>query len=59
MTSRRAVYDTNVILRHRLSAVPGFVSAVVLQELTAGARDTAEVRRLGRCGPPLKTMACF
>lgn len=47
MTSGRAVYDTNVILRHRLSDVPGFVSAVVLQELTAGARDTDDVRRLG------------
>jgi predicted nucleic acid-binding protein len=30
-----------------MSNVPGFVSAVVLQELTAGARDTADVRRLG------------
>ena len=47
MTSRRAVYDTNVILRHQLADVPGFVSAVVLQELTAGARDTADLRRLG------------
>lgn len=47
MTSRRAVFDTNVIIRHGLSDVPGFVSAVVLQELTAGAGDTADVRRLG------------
>src|SRR5687767_14577194 len=27
--------------------VPGFVSAVVLQELTAGADDSADLRRLG------------
>jgi predicted nucleic acid-binding protein len=50
LTSRRAVYDTNVIIRHQLSDVPGFVSAVVLQELTAGARDTAELRRLDSLG---------
>ena len=47
MTSRRAVYDTNVIIRHQLADVPGFVSAVVLQELTAGARDVNDLRRLG------------
>lgn len=47
MITRRAVYDTNVIIRHQLADVPGFVSAVVLQELTAGAQDTADVRRLG------------
>lgn len=47
MTSRHAVYDTNVIIRHGMSNVPGLVSAVVLQELTAGAQDTAGVRRLG------------
>lgn len=47
MRSKRVVVDTNVIIRHRMSAVPGIVSAVVLQELTAGARDAAEVRRLG------------
>jgi len=41
------VFDTDVVIRHRLSAVPGFVSAVVLQELAAGARDGAELRRLG------------
>ncbi|HEU0302757.1 MAG TPA: hypothetical protein VFR37_25065 [Longimicrobium sp.] len=39
--------DTNVVIRHGMSNIPGIVSAVVLQELTAGARDTAEVRRLG------------
>jgi predicted nucleic acid-binding protein len=47
LTSRRVVFDTNVIIRHKMSVVPGFVSAVVLQELTAGAQDTADVRRLG------------
>jgi predicted nucleic acid-binding protein len=47
LRAKRVVVDTNVIIRHRLSAVPGIVSAVVLQELAAGARDTAEVRRLG------------
>ncbi|HYR09037.1 MAG TPA: type II toxin-antitoxin system VapC family toxin [Longimicrobium sp.] len=41
------MFDTNVIIRHKMSEVPGFVSAVVLQELTAGAQDTADVRRLG------------
>lgn len=47
MTPRRLVFDTNVIIRHKMSEVPGFVSAVVLQELAAGAQDTADVRRLG------------
>lgn len=47
MTPRRYVVDTNVIIRHGMSSIPGLVSAVVLQELTAGARDGAEVRRLG------------
>lgn len=47
MTSRRFVLDTNVIIRHGMSSIPGLVSAVVLQELTSGARDSAEVRRLG------------
>jgi predicted nucleic acid-binding protein len=41
------VFDTNAIIHHRLSAVPGLVSAVVLQELTAGASDDGEVRRFG------------
>jgi predicted nucleic acid-binding protein len=45
--SERLVYDTNVIIRHGMSPVPGIVSAVVLQELTAGARDISEVRKLG------------
>lgn len=43
----RLVFDTNVVIRHALPDVPGTVSAVVLQELTAGAQDTAEVRRFG------------
>jgi predicted nucleic acid-binding protein len=47
LTTRRFVVDTNVLIRHKMSDVPGFVSAVVLQELTAGARDTADIRRLG------------
>jgi predicted nucleic acid-binding protein len=46
LTSKHAVYDTNVIIRHQLSDVPGLVSAVVLQELTAGAGETADVRKL-------------
>lgn len=47
MTSDRFVVDTNVVIRHQMPDVPGLVSAVVLQELAAGARDTGEVRRLG------------
>lgn len=47
MTSERFVVDTNVVIQHGMSALRGVVSAVVLQELTAGAEDTAEVRRLG------------
>lgn len=47
MTSERFVVDTNVVIQHGMSVLRGVVSAVVLQELTAGAEDTAEVRRLG------------
>lgn len=47
MTSERFVVDTNVVIQHGMAALRGVVSAVVLQELTAGAHDTAEVRRLG------------
>lgn len=47
MRARRVVVDANVIIQHDMARVPGLVSAVVLQELTAGARDGAEVRRLG------------
>lgn len=46
MTSGRYVLDTNVIIRNQMSAVPGLVSAVVLEELAAGAQDAASVRRL-------------
>jgi hypothetical protein len=41
------VFDTNVIIQHKMPDVPGFVSAVVLQELTAGADDSPDLRRLG------------
>lgn len=46
MSSERVVLDTNVIIRHRLEKVPGrrMWSAVVLQELAAGAADAAAVR---------------
>lgn len=47
MTTPRYVVDTNVVIRHEMSRIPGLISAVVLQELTAGARDIAEVRRIG------------
>lgn len=47
MSSHLFVMDSNVIIRHGLDFVPGLISAVVLEELTAGARDAAEVRRLG------------
>jgi len=46
LTSDRYVLDTNVIIRNQMSAVPGLVSAVVLEELAAGAQDAASVRRL-------------
>lgn len=47
MTPSRAVVDTNVVIRHGMSALRGLLSSVVVQELTAGARDNAQVRRLG------------
>jgi len=39
-------YDTNVWIRYRPATFPAgfFMSAVVIQELTAGAKDAAEVR---------------
>ncbi len=39
-------YDTNVYIRYRPATFPAgfFMSAVVLQELTAGAKDAAAVR---------------
>lgn len=46
MKHKRLVFDTNVLILHRMSHVPGIVSAIVLQELAAGARDDAELRRL-------------
>jgi predicted nucleic acid-binding protein len=49
MTKQRYVIDTNVLIRHPAEAVPGHVllSAVVVQEITAGAADDAEARRWG------------
>jgi predicted nucleic acid-binding protein len=43
----RVTYDTNVMLRFRNTILPGefFMSAVVIQELTAGAPDSTETRR--------------
>jgi predicted nucleic acid-binding protein len=39
-------YDTNIMLRYRRSLLPSdfFMSAVVVQEMTAGAADEADVR---------------
>jgi predicted nucleic acid-binding protein len=39
-------FDTNVMIRYRPATFPAgfFMSAVVVQELTAGANDAAEVR---------------
>lgn len=39
-------YDTNVFIRYNPAGFPAgfFMSAVVVQELTAGAKDAAEVR---------------
>jgi hypothetical protein len=41
--------DTNVLIRHGLELIKerGWLSAVVLQEITAGAREEREVRELG------------
>lgn len=52
MSKEKVVLDTNVLIRdglHRLSAAD-FLSAVVLQEITAGARDGSGVRALGELG---------
>ena len=48
MTASRVTYDTNVFIRHDPAYFPAgfFMSAVVIQELTAGARDSAQTRRL-------------
>jgi predicted nucleic acid-binding protein len=43
-------FDTNVFIDYDLTELPKsgfFLSAVVVQELTAGARDDAAIRRLG------------
>jgi predicted nucleic acid-binding protein len=47
MSSGPFLWDTNVAIRHRPPRLrlPGLVSAVVLQELVAGAADGGEVRR--------------
>jgi predicted nucleic acid-binding protein len=43
------VLDTNVLIRHESRRLPrgALLSAVVVQEMTAGARDDAETRRWG------------
>jgi predicted nucleic acid-binding protein len=43
------VLDTNVLVRHGLTEIGerGWLSAVVLQEITSGAREGREVRELG------------
>lgn len=48
MTSNTVVLDTNVLIRHGLESLKekGWLSAVVLQELAAGARGEHEVRKL-------------
>lgn len=49
MSSEPVVIDTNVFIRHGLAELmeQGPLSAVVLQEIAAGARDTNEIRDLG------------
>lgn len=49
MNPRLVVLDTNVFIRHRITKVPSrcLLSAVVLQELAAGASDGAELRSWG------------
>ncbi|HEX5723876.1 MAG TPA: type II toxin-antitoxin system VapC family toxin [Longimicrobiaceae bacterium] len=48
MTRQQVVFDTNVFIRRGWDrpAAEGLLSAVVLQELVAGALDDAELRRL-------------
>jgi hypothetical protein len=48
LSSEEVVIDTNVFIRHGFAGLVerGRLSAVVLQEMTAGARDTATVRDL-------------
>lgn len=51
------LWDTNVYIRHGYQQLRkrGFLSAVVLQELTAGAEDGAEVREWAAVGRSLAT----
>jgi predicted nucleic acid-binding protein len=50
--TERLTYDTNVVIRHSLDLLPEpmYLSAIVVQELTAGAPDKDEVERLRRFG---------
>lgn len=52
MSRERVVLDTNVIIRHGATELArrGLLSAVVLQEITAGAADRDEVRAWGALG---------
>ena len=52
MTPRLLVVDTNVLIRHGYDELArrGLLSSVVLQEITAGARDKGEVREWGAFG---------
>jgi predicted nucleic acid-binding protein len=45
----RLVFDTNVLVQHGMARLEPrtFLSAVVVQEVTAGAQDSAGVRELG------------
>lgn len=56
MGSERVVLDTNVFIRHGITnlAERGPLSAVVLQEITAGAPDTNAVRDLSVLGRQLE-----
>ena len=56
MTSERVVLDTNVFIRHGLEGLieRGPLSAVVLQEITAGAHDSNVVRDLSVLGQQLE-----
>lgn len=56
MSPERVVIDTNVFIRHGLAELVerGPVSAVVLQEMTAGAWESGEVRDLGALGQRLE-----
>ena len=57
MKHDRVVLDTNVIIRHGASELTkrGLLSAVVLQEVTAGARDNAELRLWGSLGQQIRS----